>query len=187
MGSTTMARFSRIQIHLHWLTLLLIAIVYAAMELRGWFPRASTTAAVMKTLHYNAGVAVWLLMFARIGLKHVYRTPIIVPAIPRWQHALSSLTHWVLYLTFLALPLLGIAILAYGETEWTLLGLTVPQFVTSDDDLLYQLKDIHALLANAGYFLIAMHAGAALFHHYIQRDNTLLRMMPGKSEPAERR
>ncbi|EGZ5283650.1 cytochrome b, partial [Escherichia coli] len=29
-----------------------------------------------------------------------------------------------------------------------------------------------------GYFLIAAHAGAALFHHYIQKDNTLLRMMP---------
>ena len=32
-----MIRFSKIQIRLHWLTLMLIAITYAAMELRGWF------------------------------------------------------------------------------------------------------------------------------------------------------
>ncbi|MGE9627421.1 cytochrome b, partial [Escherichia coli] len=40
------------------------------------------------------------------------------------------------------------------------------------------IKDIHETLANIGYFLIAAHAGAALFHHYVQKDNTLLRMIP---------
>ncbi len=33
-----MNRFSKTQIYLHWITLLFIAITYAAMELRGWFP-----------------------------------------------------------------------------------------------------------------------------------------------------
>ncbi|WP_407434844.1 cytochrome b [Lelliottia sp.] len=36
----------------------------------------------------------------------------------------------------------------------------------------------HELIANAGYFLIGFHALAALFHHYIERDNTLERMLP---------
>ncbi len=40
---------------------------------------------------------------------------------------------------------------------------------------------IHEMLANIGYFLIAMHAAAALFHHYIQKDDTFSRMLPGKS------
>lgn len=182
-----MTRFSRIQIHLHWVTLLLIAITYAAMELRGWFPRSSSAYAAMKTLHYNAGIIVWLLMFIRVGLKHVYRTPEIVPAPPRWQQQLATLMHIVLYLAFLALPILGVATMAYGGNEWTFFGITVPQFVTPNEDIQYQLKDIHEFLANTGYFLIALHAGAALYHHYIQHDNTLLRMMPGKSEPAERR
>ncbi len=29
-----------------------------------------------------------------------------------------------------------------------------------------------------GYFLIGLHAAAALFHHYVMRDNTLARMLP---------
>lgn len=33
-----MNRFSKTQIYLHWITLLFVAITYAAMELRGWFP-----------------------------------------------------------------------------------------------------------------------------------------------------
>ncbi|NBY94370.1 cytochrome b561, partial [Escherichia coli] len=34
--------------------------------------------------------------------------------------------------------------------------------------------------ANAGYFVIGLHALAALLHHYWWKDNTLLRMMPRK-------
>jgi cytochrome b561 len=30
-----------------------------------------------------------------------------------------------------------------------------------------------------GYALIGAHAAAALFHHYVVRDNTLRRMLPG--------
>ncbi|EHH2174219.1 cytochrome b561, partial [Salmonella enterica] len=31
-----------------------------------------------------------------------------------------------------------------------------------------------------GYFVIGLHAIAALMHHYFWKDNTLLRMMPRK-------
>ena len=42
-----MMKFSKLQIRLHWLTLMLIAITYAAMELRGWFPKGSNTYLLM--------------------------------------------------------------------------------------------------------------------------------------------
>ena len=38
-----MNRFSKTQIYLHWITLLFVAITYAAMELRGWFPKGSSS------------------------------------------------------------------------------------------------------------------------------------------------
>ncbi|MEF3514535.1 cytochrome b, partial [Citrobacter freundii] len=47
-----MVKFSKLQIRLHWLTLILIAITYAAMELRGWFPKGSNTYLLMKETHY---------------------------------------------------------------------------------------------------------------------------------------
>lgn len=40
------------------------------------------------------------------------------------------------------------------------------------------LKEWHVTLANLGYFVIGLHAFAALMHHYFWKDNTLLRMMP---------
>ncbi|EPF2301775.1 TPA: cytochrome b, partial [Escherichia coli] len=102
-----MNRFSKTQIYLHWITLLFVAITYAAMELRGWFPKGSSTYLLMRETHYNAGIFVWVLMFSRLIIKHRYSDPSIVPPPPAWQMKAASLMHIMLYITFLALPLLG--------------------------------------------------------------------------------
>ncbi len=175
-----MKKFTKLQIQLHWLTLVLIAVTYAAMELRGWFPKDSSAYITMRATHYNVGVFVWLLMIFRLGLKHKYKDPNIVPQPPRWQMYAARLMHIALYVTFLALPLLGIALMAYGGKSWDFLGFTISPFVIPDGGVKATIKDIHESLANIGYFLIALHAAAALFHHYIQKDNTLLRMMSNK-------
>lgn len=44
-----MNRFSKTQIYLHWITLLFIAITYAAMELRGWFPKEGANKQVISS------------------------------------------------------------------------------------------------------------------------------------------
>ncbi|EAQ8062367.1 cytochrome b, partial [Salmonella enterica] len=106
---------------------------------------------------------------------------VITPPPPRWQHVAAQLMHIALYLTFLALPLLGVAMMTLGGKNWSFFGFTVPVFLTPDSTLKSDIKRIHEMLANIGYFLIAMHAAAALFHHYIQKDDTFSRMLPGKS------
>lgn len=88
--------------------------------------------------------------------------------------------HIALYLTFLALPLLGVAMMASGGKSWSF-WFYCTGILTPDSTLKSDIKRIHEMLANIGYFLIAMHAAAALFHHYIQKDDTFSRMLPGKS------
>jgi cytochrome b561 len=44
-------------------------------------------------------------------------------------------------------------------------GLELPALLGADKDLSHQRKDVHEF-------------GGSLFHHYIQRDNTLQRMLP---------
>ncbi len=53
-------------------------------------------------------------MFSRLIIKHRYSDPSIVPPPPAWQMKAASLMHIMLYITFLALPLLGIALMAYS-------------------------------------------------------------------------
>lgn len=45
-----------------------------------------------------------------------------------------------------------------------------------------QFEEIHETIGNVGYFLIGLHAAAALINHFYFRDNTLVRMLPSRSE-----
>lgn len=53
-----------------------------------------------------------------------------------------------------------------------------PPLVAENKQLAERIEEMHTTLATIGYFLIGLHAAAALFHHYVQRDNTLKRMLP---------
>jgi cytochrome b561 len=61
--------------------------------------------------------------------------------------------------------------------------MVMPYAAESNFDLVDVLKEWHVTLANLGYFMIGLHALAALMHHYFWKDNTLLRMMPKKPDP----
>jgi cytochrome b561 len=61
-----------------------------------------------------------------------------------------------------------------------LFGLQLPALIGQDKALSRTLKDIHETIGTVGYFLIGLHAAAALVHHYLLRDNTLLRMLPAR-------
>src|SRR5471030_1032309 len=66
-------RYSLSQISLHWATLLMIILTYAAMLTRDYFPEDNQP--LVKLLHFNFGICVWLLMFARIFLRTRHAAP----------------------------------------------------------------------------------------------------------------
>ncbi|MGG8469419.1 cytochrome b [Rahnella sp. PAMC25617] len=169
-------RYSLSQISLHWATLLMIILTYTAMLTRDYFPEDNQP--LVRLLHFNFGICVWLLMWVRVFLRTRYSTPVITPPLPRWQIAASHAVHGVLYLLFLSLPVLGVLTLEFGARDWVLFGWQVPQFVTPDPSVRSTVKQIHVFLANCGYYLIGLHALAAIYHHYFRKDDTLLRMTP---------
>lgn len=171
-------RFAKSQIVLHWLTLLMVILTYGAMLLKDSVPDDSV--ALVKDLHFNFGISVFVLMFLRLGLRHRNPSPPITPRLEHWQALGSTVFHWLLYLLFLSLPILGFLTLSYGGKTWMLLGWQVPQWITPDPVTRSGLRTLHETLANTGYFIVGAHGLAALYHHYFRRDDTLRRMMPGK-------
>ncbi len=172
------ARFAKSQIILHWLTLVMVILTYSAMLLKDSVPDDSV--ALVKDLHFNFGLSVFVLMLIRLGLRHRHPVPPITPALAEWQALGAKLFHWLLYLLFLSLPVLGFLTLSYGGKQWLLLGWQVPQWITPDPVMRSLLRNVHETLASAGYFIVGLHALAALYHHYLRGDDTLRRMMPGK-------
>ena len=178
--SASPARYHRLNISLHWLMLLLIAAVYACIELKGNFARGSEPRDVLKQLHFTLGMAVFGLVWLRLLGRALYKAPAIEPAPPRWQMRAAGGMHLALYALMIGLPLLGWLILsASGKTQlfdW----LTLPPLVSPNKALARDLKEVHEWGGVAGYWLIGLHAVMGLAHHYLWRDNTLVRMLPGK-------
>lgn len=175
--TTASERYGRLSILIHWITLAILVGVYASMELRELYPRGSEIREALKTWHYMLGLTVFFLVWVRITARFIGKTPPIVPPSPRWQLMLANVVELALYALMIFLPLFGWIMLSAEGKPIPFFGLELPALVGPDEALAKRIEEVHETLATTGYFLIALHAMAALFHHYVRRDNALRRMM----------
>jgi cytochrome b561 len=171
-------RYGSARITLHWLMALLMVAVYALIELREFYPKGSDPRELMKTLHFMLGLGVLFLAVLRIFVATQSPKPPITPALSAWQRILAAITHGLLYLLMLGLPLLGWLLLSAAGKPIPFFGIELPPLIGQDKALAKTLKEVHQLAGQAGYFLIGLHTAAALFHHYVVKDDTLRRMLP---------
>ena len=176
------ARYGSALIFTHWLMLLLIVAVYACIELRELFARGSDMREMLKTWHYLLGLAVFALVWLRLIVRLWTQVPAIVPPPPHWQRVVANLTELTLYVFMMVMPLLGWMILGGENHAVSVFGFQLPALIDENRALAKQLEEVHESIGNIGYFLIGVHAAAALAHHYVHRDNTLVRMLPSRSD-----
>jgi cytochrome b561 len=115
-------------------------------------------------------------VWVRITGRLLVKAPPIIPAAPRWQLMIANAVELALYALMIALPLLGWIMLSAEGEAISFFGLQLPALVGTNDALAEGIEEVHETLATVGYFIIGLHAIAALFHHYVRRDNTLRRM-----------
>lgn len=174
-------RYGGLSILLHWLMLALLVAVVATMELRGYFPRGSAPREAMKQWHYLLGMTVFGLAWVRLLGRALRRAPPILPPPPGWQRMLAGGVHIALYALMIVMPPLGwLALSAEGETV-RLLGIELPALAGRNEVLADWTGELHEAGAKIGYALFALHAAGALLHHYWLRDDTLRRMLPGRT------
>jgi cytochrome b561 len=175
---TTRNRYHALSIAAHWLTLALLVAVYALILLRELYPKGSDPRELMKTWHFMLGLTVFGIVGVRMLLRLVLRAPPISPAPPAWQHALAAAMHLALYAFLVVMPLLGWLVLSAEGKPIPFFGLQWPALIGPDKALGDNLEEIHETVGTIGYYLVGLHAAAALFHHYFMRDDTLRRMLP---------
>ena len=176
--SNSNQRYSSLSIWMHWIVFLLIVAIYATIELREFFPKGSDLRNALKTWHFMLGLSVFALVWIRLAAVALSKIPQIIPEPPHWQTLAAKATHGLLYLLMLAMPLLGWLLLSASGKSIPFFGLELPALVGESKTWAKTIKEIHETGGNVGYFLIVLHATAGLFHHYVMRDNTLLRMLP---------
>jgi cytochrome b561 len=176
--NNTKSGYGSLAILMHWLMLVLIVAGYAAMDLKSLAQKGGALREAMANWHYLLGLLVFALVWLRLLVQSSGHAPEVEPAPPAWQATLAKAMHRGLYVFMAAMPLLGwLALSAQGDPVH-IFGLQLPALTGKNEGLAKLFKDVHENLATVGYFLIGLHAAAALYHHYVQRDNTLRLMWP---------
>lgn len=179
------SRFGWCEMTLHWGMVVLFVVLYGSIEWKEYFPKGDPFRLWLVDLHRSLGLGVFVLVWMRLWLRATACRPAIRPPISAGQEFLARLFHYALYIVMILMPVSGYLMTNAAGGEVWLFALPLPRLVGPDAILAATLQQIHELIGNASYFMIAAHTLAALGHHYLRRDNTLWRILP--FEPPKRR
>lgn len=171
-------RYAPILRRLHWLMAVLIALGYLAIEQRNIFERGSAARYAMVQSHYWFGLTVFVLAWWRIAQRRRFGAPAITPALPVWQAGIGTLMHVLLYVFFIAMPIMGLAT-AWLDGKSVFLPFTdiaLPALLAPNEHWAKTMEDLHGQVGEIFYWIIGFHVVAAIYHHFIRRDDTLRRM-----------
>src|ERR1700722_592698 len=170
--------FDRTIRFLHWLTLaLIIAIFVLAFSID--LASSREQAVALTQLHRSFGVTVWVVMLGRLVWRQFSRFPNWPPDMPQAMRFAAQWSEYALYAFLLVQPILGLLHTnARGDrVDLFFLG-QLPALIGTDRPLAKQLLDVHETVGFLLLGLIALHAAAALYHHFWRRDDTLEAMLP---------
>ena len=163
---------------LHWATALLVVVAFAyglgGSEQRVYLPSRDFD----RQLHETLGTAVLLLTALRLVWK-LFDNPPVPPDMPRWMERASRSVQVLLYLLLFAVPVTAMLGAWLEGHDVTLLGgIRFVSPLASAHDLGVRISDLHTLLGDAILWIAGAHALAAIYHHAILKDGTLLSMLP---------
>lgn len=174
----TPARWGAVSQALHWLVVLLILGQGTVGLLMGGLANGPDKIQVY-ALHKSFGLTIFALALLRLLWRWHAGTPRPVPGTPPWQQRAAWLSHALLYLLLFAIPLSGWVLNSAAGFPLQWFGLfNLPKIVATSDGLHATAEQVHELLFWALVAVALVHAGAALYHHLFQRDDTLARMLP---------
>ena len=131
-------------------------------------------------LHLSFGTLILLVIVVRLLWRIGHPVPLLTDNVPRWQQIAAKAGHHTLYLLLVIMPLLGWASASGRGFPVTLFGLMrLPDILARRSPLTGVLGDVHTVLSYVLLGVVGLHVLAALYHHFVLRDDTLRRMLPG--------
>lgn len=180
-------RYTGVAIALHWLIALLALSQFAGGLYVDSLERGAQKFALIQ-LHKSFGVTLLLLTLVRLGWRLAHPAPPLPTSMPASQRMIAHATHIAFYALLIGIPLVGWALVSaspfadsvqtylFGVVHWPHL----PFFAGAADReaLSGRIEETHKLLAFLMIGLVVLHVGAALKHHFVDRDDVLARMAP---------
>ena len=180
-----MKPYSRGLMAVHWITAVLVVAAFwlgpGGSEQRVY----SAAKDFDRQLHETLGLTVLGLTLVRLAWWRAAARGLPESA-PRWMNFVSRLVQLVLYALLVAVPLTAIAG-AWLEGHPLTLGIlgNIPPPIAKDHALGASIAKVHTVLGDTILWVAGLHAAAALFHHFVLRDDVLLAMLPRRGSARE--
>jgi cytochrome b561 len=169
-------RYSPPAIVLHWLVALLILV---AFPLGLYMVELPLSPDKLRLYSYHKWIGITLLMLAalRVAWRLAHTPPPLPAGIAAWQRRAGEIVHGLLYLLMIAIPLSGWLMSSAKGFQTVWFGvLPLPDLIGKDRALGDLLTGVHKTLNFTLLALVVVHVGAALQHHFIERQPFLQRM-----------
>ena len=129
--------------------------------------------------HKSIGVSILLLVLLRVAWRLGNPPPAPPPGIPHWETLLARIGHSLLYVLLFAVPISGWWVSDSSRVPFKAFWIVpMPDWLPTDRATQEIAEDVHVMLIVALLVVLAIHVAAALRHHFLLRNVTLLRMLP---------
>lgn len=177
-------RYALIQRALHWLiALMAVGVLGLGLTLDAYgFDGLNAAFGIEITnmvfkYHKTLGVLILAAMAARIAARLAFGAPPYAAPLTRFERTASRLTHGLLYLGLVAMPVLGWSATAASGFPVEFFNWRLPGLIGVDKPLGAALYTIHGAVAWGLIALIVLHVAAATMHGVVKRDGVLSRML----------
>lgn len=174
---TETRQFSLTAKWLHWLVaFLMLSVIPVAW---GFAFVAPEDRAGAIPVHVSIGLIVVLLTLLRLAWRKAAPPPPIPSATPGWMKRGAGIGHFLLYALILVQGVLGIWMAALSPVDIRFFNLfNISELAPASAGSLVYLRQIHFAVACLLTATIFGHVAAALWHHFLLRDDVLIRMLP---------
>ncbi len=179
-------RYGTVAVLLHWL----IAAGIVFMVVLGWYmadlPLTAPNKFDLYQLHKSVGITILLLSVLRVLWRLLNLPPPLPEHMKPWERWAARGTHIAFYVLMLAIPLSGWAMVSvspfniptvlFGVIDWPHLPWIGSLGEPAQMEKTF--KQTHEVLVWLTLLILALHVVGALKHHFFDRDDVLVRMLP---------
>jgi cytochrome b561 len=168
--------YDNVAIALHWATALLVVANFVLAET--WVYFSKPTAHLLQATHMSFGILLGLVIIARLVWRQMPGHQ-VSSLEAGWVRIASKAGQYVLYVLLVVEVGLGVLVQWVRGKPLSLFGLGIPSPLAAlPRPVRHQITEVHNWVAWTIIIIAAVHAAAALYHHYVLKDRVLVRMLP---------
>src|SRR5271154_3029298 len=177
-NQSTPTRYGAVAQLFHWVIAGLIVTQFVLARMADGLPLGAHKLGLLAR-HKSFGMTILMLAILRLVWRLTHSPPPLPPAMSPLERALARGTHIAFYVLLFVQPITGWMMSSAKNYSVSWFGLfTWPNLIGKNEDAFNFLKATHDTLSYVLFVIAVLHILAALKHHFWNRDNVLLRMLP---------